>query len=311
MFFLVNLYNHSELGQQSLADVVGIFGHQVRALGHKIIWDTKNARFLNTMAGEGMNIVVEGFTEPAITLLAQSYAAGARFIILATEEPTPKGFNHGTQKEMIKRQENFPAAAKYAEGIIHLVPGKHVTDWYGQFAPTAWTELGYAPSLIRISNIEPKYPFGFYGSLTTRRLRILKQLSRHVQNANAVRIVMDFPDQIKRDAAMQEARVIIQLRKFDAMGLVSSSRCNTALCIGRPVIAEPHDLSKPWDEIVTFTKTMDDFYNTCLMAQATWRGVHAAQMERFRQKLSPDECVGRALREIGILTDTNAAATAA
>ncbi|MEK7749585.1 MAG: hypothetical protein AAB277_01250, partial [Planctomycetota bacterium] len=82
--------------------------------------------------------------------------------------------------------------------------------------------------------------FGFFGSLSRRRLKILKTLARYIGSEKAIRVVSDFPTQDERDAAMRSARVILQIRKYDEMGLVSSSRCNTALCNGRPVIAEPH-----------------------------------------------------------------------
>lgn len=303
MFFLVNLFNHSKLGQTSLEDVVGIWGHQLRALGHECVWDTKNAQFLHK--DQGINLIVEGFTEEAIKLMAHAHGQGARFIILATEEPGPKGFNQGTQLEMVKRQVTFPEAAKYAEGIIHLVPGKHVTDWYGQFCPSAPCELGYAPTLVRKDDFEPTYDFGFYGSLTKRRLRILKKLARISGKEKAVRIIVDFKDQIERDRIMREAKVIIQIRKFEEMGLVSSSRCNTALCLGRPVVAEPHFLSKPWDEIVRFAPTMESFYDQCSMVRAAWKGTHALQMDKFKTALSPELCVGKALQEIGIFDSMN------
>jgi len=300
MRFLVNMCNHSSLGQTSLEDVIGIFGHQLRALGHQIVWDPKNLSFLNTMKMEGMNIIVEGFTRPVIDLIANAYSQGARFIIIATEEPTPQGFNHGTQLEMVRRQEMFPQAAKFCEGIICLVPGKHVTDWYGQWAPTAWTELGWAPTLVRYTNHVPTHDFGFYGSLSTRRHKIVKRLAKRSGSVKGVRLIADFPSQIERDNAMRDAKVIVQIRKFDQMGLVSSSRCNTALCLGRPVVAEPHDLSKPWDEIVRFTDTIEQFYDTCLFVRSLWRDIHRQQMEAFRTKLSPENCVGRAFREIGL-----------
>lgn len=299
--FLVTLFNHSAIGQKSLEDVVGIWGHGARALGHQIVWDERNHMFLNTLAGQGMNIVVEGFTPDAIKLMADGYSQGARFIILATEEPTPKGFNHGTQSEMVKRQQTFPEAAKYAEGIIHLVPGDHVTRWYGQFCPSAPCELGYAPTLVRSGDFEPTYDFGFYGSLTKRRLKILKGLARRANTQKAVRIIADFKDQVERDRIMREARVVVQIRKFEEMGLVSSSRCNTALCLGRPVVAEPHLLSKPWDEIVRFAPSVESFYDQCLMVRAAWKGTHAVQMEKFKAALSPQECVGKALEDIGVL----------
>lgn len=248
-----------------------------------------------------MNVVVEGFTQGAIDIMKEAYFQGARFIILATEEPSDKGFNQGTQPEMVKRQVTFPAAAKYAEGIIHLVPGDHVTRWYSQWAPSAPCELGYAPSLVRAGDFEPTYEFGFYGSVTRRRIKILKKLARRCTlNPKGVRLIADFKDQIERDRIMREAKVVVQVRKFEAMGLVSSSRCNTALCLGRPVVAEPHLLSKPWDEIVTFAPTLESFYDQCMLTRAAWRAIWRGQMNSFMRILSPENCVGKAFADIGI-----------
>lgn len=294
------LENHNVIGQRSLEDVIGIMGKQMRELGHKVVWDTNNRKAMLPKE-MGYNFIVEGFTEPLVKVLGDMHAQGARFICIATEEPTPKGFNHGTQIEMVKRQEVFPKAAKYFDGIIHLVPGKHVADWYGQFAPTAYSELGYAKSLVRPDRIQPDFEFGFYGSLTPRRLKLLKRLAREVNKPNAVKIMADFRTQTERDQTMQRAKVIVQLRKFDSMGLVSSSRCNTALCLGRPVVAEPHELSEPWDQIVRFSKSTDSFINEALLVRAAWKGVHAAQMEKFKEKLPPEKCIGAALEQIGVL----------
>jgi hypothetical protein len=248
----------------------------------------------------GYNVVVEGFTDSSIKFLRDGYNAGARFICLATEEPTPKGFNWGNQEEMRKRQIKFAEAAPYFEAIFYLVPGEYVHNWYNQFAPAAYVELGYAPTLYRPSWQEPEFEFGFYGSLSPRRFKILKQLTaRMINYPKAVRIVADFSTQEERDIAMRNCKIILQLRKFENMGLVSSSRCNTALCLGRPVICEPHLLSKPWDEVVKFTNSMDEFFATALVYRSSWKGLWADQFERFRAKFSPDHCVGRAFREVG------------
>jgi hypothetical protein len=218
---------------------------------------------------------------------------------------------------MVQRQADFPKIAPYLDGILSLVPGEHVVSWYAQHAPTAPIELGYAPALVRgtvaaqmsdavkshITGIRPREPthdFGFYGSMSRRRIDLLRKLARASGKARAVRVVGDFATQDERDAAMMEAKVILQIRKFDEMGLVSSSRCCTALCIGRPVIAEPHELSKPWDEVVRFAKTEDEFVTLALMARGAWREMHALQFDRFRAKLSPEYCVGRALRSLGV-----------
>ena len=300
MQFVFWLANHSHAGQRSLEDVIMIMGAQLQALGHRAVWKKDNQCFVTKE--HGLNILVEGFTDASINIMADYHAQGARFVILATEEPTPRGFNHGIDQEMVRRQQRFPEAAKYAEAIWHLVPGKHVTDWYGQFAPTAPVELGYAHALLRprITDCEPTYDFGFYGSLTRRRHQILKRLANRTGKHRAIRVVNDFATQAERDQAMREARVIVQIRKEEKMGLVSSSRCNTALMIGRPVIAEPHELSKPWDEVVRFSQSLEKFYDEAMILRGPWRGIHRDQFDKFRDKLSPVACVGPALAQIGI-----------
>lgn len=287
------------MGQESLKDVIGVMAHQMRAVGHEPKFRKENDQLL-VGKETGYNIVVEGFFPEAVRVIAEAHANGARFIILATEEPSEKGFNQGTQQQMVERQRMFPLAAKYADGILHLVPGEHVARWYGQFAPTAYAELGYAGSLVRDDPwFKPEFDFGFFGSISNRRKRLLKNLSKN-NGGKPVKVVADFPDQDTRDKKMRDVKVILQVRKFDEMGLVSSSRCNTALCIGRPVVAEPHLLSDPWDKIVRFASSDEDFVNQALVTKASWRGAWAQQMERFKRMLTPERCIGAPLRQIGV-----------
>lgn len=278
--------------------MIGIIGQQLRALGHGAISDANHDAIYRR--DQGINIVVEGFTAGSIEVVRRLHEQGARFLYLATEEPTDKGFNHGTQKEMVMRQQTFVEAAKYCEGIICLVPGEHVTRWYGQHAPAAYCELGYAPALVRRDDgREPDFDFGFFGSLSPRRLKLLKKLA--TRTGKRIKITADFPSQDARDADVRRCRVVLQIRKFEEMGLVSSSRCCTSLCLGRPILAEPHAMSKPWDEIVRFSASEKAFFDDALLAWATWRPLHAGQMTKFKEKLPPEACIGKALDEIGVL----------
>lgn len=304
MDFLVSLFNHSPVGQESLKDVTDIVGQQLRCLGHQCERrETKvgDPLYFLPPGRNGYNLIVEGFTPEIIEVIAIAHAEGRRFICLATEEPTPKGFNHGTQREMIDRQRIFPEAAKYLDGILHLVPGKRVTNWYNQFAPTAYIELGYSPAMIRPQYVvEPTHNLGFFGSLTPRRKKLLTDLSKFC--GTPVQLAMDFKAQDARDRLVQQCKIILQVRKFEEMGLVSSSRCCTTLFNGRPVIAEAHDeeLSHPWDKIVTFSKNRDHFFLQVKLALSHWRQLHAEQFARFQSILTPELCVGRALEQIGI-----------
>lgn len=299
--FLFNLFNHSKLGRDSLEDVIGIVGHQLRALGHEVLWDPDSPKTFLTH-NMGYNVVVEGFTESSLSVLHEIHGKGGKFIILATEEPTPDGFNHGDQIEMIRRQRMFPAIKPYVSGILALVPGKHVTDWYSQVAPSAYVELGFAPTLLRIDpRIQPQFDFGFFGSYSERRQRICSKLAKRLRlSPKAVRIIANFPSQVERDAEMRNVKVVLQLRKFEKMGLVSSSRCNTALCLGRPVFGEPHTLVEPWGKIVHFSNTIESFYEEAFFILANWKHVYRKQLMAFKELLTPMKCIGEPLRQIGI-----------
>jgi len=307
--FLFSLMNHTEIGKASLHDVVDILGQQLRSLGYIAEYQNHPEGHPWTLIRPeiGYNVMVEGFTPQVIEAIATAHAEGFRFICLATEEPTPLGFNYGKPREMRERQEMFPEAAKFFDAILHLVPGERVGHWYSQFAPTAYVELGYSEALIRPQYHIPTHDFVFFGSLSPRRRKLLQRLAdftvgQGAPRANVVRICMTFPSQGERDKILQEGKVVVQIRKDEELGLVSSSRCCTSLYNGRPVIAEPHDedLSYPWNEIVRFTKSEHEFLLQAKLALSRWETLHQEQFARFKAKLTPTVCIGDALKRLGI-----------
>lgn len=299
MKFNVVLWNHNPLGQRSLEDVIGLIGHQLRALGHEAMWVPGGVEFIGP--DDGYNVIVEGFTDPVIADLARVHAAGGRFLCIATEEPTEKGFNHGLPFEMVDRQKKFPEAAKYFDGILHTIPGEHVRSWYAQFAPTAFLDLGYSPTLDRLRvgrKPEPKYDFGFYGSLSPRRHKILEKLAK--KSGSEIRVVADFAPQAERDAVMRDCKISLQLRKFEPMGLISNCRCAMSLQLGCAVIGEPHANPGAWGDIVHLSKSLDAFYADAMSARNLWRGIHAGQFRKMVERLGPQACIGDALYNIGL-----------
>lgn len=297
-----NCFNHSGIGTSSVEDLIEIMGKQLRALGHTVDWDDK--WYLQEELG--INLIFETFDEDAVAELKRARRdLGCRFVIIATEVPTDKGFNYGTTWHLRERQKIFPRAAEHCDGILHLVPGEHITAWYGQYAPTAQAELGYSPGVMKAdANPSPRWDFGFFGGVTRRREKIIDKLAR----IGGVRLEALFRTPEERDVAMQSAKVIVQIRGREEMGLVSSSRCVTSLSLGRPVVAEPHELSKPWDEVIRFARSLDEFYALATLTRSAWRGVYADQLAKFKAKLSPEFCIGEPLRKIGVIKEGRIAA---
>ncbi len=295
MLFQFNRFNHCPQGKIIVEDITRIMSAQIEALGHEAT--TSEGAFIGRDLG--YNVILEAFEDPAhVQAIADAHADGCRFIIVATEEPTDEGFNHGLEPAMIARQDCFPAVAKLADGILHLVPGIGITHWYEQFAPAAAAELGFAQALVDESpDIEPDLDFGFYGKMTWRRGQMLDRLGR-----DRVLLIdsLDVPWR-DRDAAMRRCKVIVQIRANEEWGMVSSTRCASALFMGRPIVAEPHPDPRPWDGIVEFAKSVEDFYSLAEIGVRCWRPLHEEQMDRFRERLTPEACIGAPLRAIGIL----------
>lgn len=290
-------FNHCPQGQRAVQELADIIGHQIAALGHVVSW-TDRADF----STDGVNFVFESFADPnypALPAIAEAHARGCRFVYVATEQPGASGaFNDASDHGMRDRQKAFPEAARYALGIIHLVSGDQVTEWYDNFAPAAYAELGYAPGLERPDDsVSVSLDFGFFGKRTVRREAILSWLQRYGTLIN----VIDFRPATDRDAAMRMARVIVQIREHAGTQVVSTSRCNTALHLGRPVVAEPHAAPGVWGEIIPFSKSLDAFVDDAVEALSCWREMHRNQMERFRDLLTPQRCIGEPLRKIGVL----------
>jgi len=300
MLFSFNTWNHCRQGQIIVEDITAIMGHQLMALGHDVSWE--NSSFVSSASG--YNVVLESFADDPATIanIAKAHDRGARFVYVATEEPTPAGFNHGLEPAMIDRQNAFPAAARFCDGILHLVPGAEVTAWYGQFAQAAYAELGHAPILVQPDDgVEPTHDFGFYGKMTWRREQMLGRLERESGQRLLLIDSLDVP-RAARDAKMRLARVIVQIRANEEWGMVSSTRCASALYLGRPVVAEPHPFAEPWDRVVSFSRTVESFYADALaLARGDWRSEHHRQIARFERELTPERCIGEPLRKIGIL----------
>lgn len=306
MIFNFNTWNHCREGRITTEDITSNLGHQLIALGHEARWMIGPRDFIPASAG--YNVVLESFADNPNTVvdMARAHMEGCRFLIVATEEPTPDGFNSGLEPAMIDRQNAFPDAAEMAEGILYLIPGEGIGKWYGQYGKAAYCELGYAPgSAGSYTDMDPSIPqgIGFYGKMTWRREHMLSELESRLGRPTLLISSLDVP-RPDRDAMMRHARLIVQMRANEEWGMISSTRCTSALHLGRPVVAEPHPIDGVWREIVHISPTVEQFYDDVVrLAQdpEAWQHIHAAQLDALRDELPPEHCIGAALRELEIL----------
>lgn len=298
MLFQFNRWNHCRQGQIIVEDITRIMSAQLQALGHEAA--TSEGPFVG--GDLGYNVVLEAFEDQAhVQAIADARGDGCRFIIVATEEPSDEGFNGGFDPGMRRRQDAFPAAAKHADAILHLVPGAQTTAWYSRFAPTAAVELGHAPSLVESGEDRPEFDFGFFGKMTWRRRAMLDRLGPSI----LVIETLDVP-RAERDAMMRRCRVVVQILAEQTpegvpCGMVSSTRCASALLFGRPVVGEPHPNPEPWDKVVHFAPSIDRFFEDAVVACRMWQACHRQQFEMFERLLTPEVCLGAPLRSIGII----------
>lgn len=298
MKFNFMTFNHGPQGRIIIEDIAEVMRRQMRSLGHDMIYSPDDPTFFT----DAVNIVVESFADNPRTVerMAEAVSFGCKILILATEEPTDNGFNHGLDPAMIERQNAFPNAANFAHGILHLVPGQHVSDWYGALLPSAHYELGWGqPTYESPDDIVPDHDFGFFGKMTWRREKMLAQFEQLTGGPVLRLTTLDVPRH-ERDTIMRRAKVILQIKGNDQWGVVSSTRCASALMFGRPVIAEPHDYDQPWFNVVHFSPTIDRFFVDAMAARQHWRQLHATQHARFKSELSPMRCLGWALKKIGV-----------
>src|SRR6185503_1294893 len=149
---------------------------------------------------------------------------------------------------------------------------------------------------------QPDHDVGFFGKMTWRRGQILDTMV--AMGLKVLRLTGLETPRAERDAIMRRAKVIVQIRGNDEWTTVSSTRCVAALAMGRPLIAEPHPAPAPWDEIVHFAPTMDLFYSqvraVTSAGQFDREQLYLMQYDDFRKKLTPEHCIGDALRTLGV-----------
>lgn len=292
MQFQFNTFNITGLGRVAMQDIFSNICRQMEALGHEAFWTDDGFAH----GDDAYVILTEGFFDTHLEVMKQAAESGVKFIIMGTEAPSKDGFNGGLTEELRVRQKTFYKAAEYAVAIWCTILNS--VEWYSQFGkPAAFLDLGYAPASVR----HPTNPagldhdYGFFGSITERRYKMLENFARSRVDGHKARVrAVSFDTVENRDSAMSRCRVVLQIRAHEKMAMLSTSRCSTALHIGRPVIAENHLDPGPWAEIIEFAHP-DIFILKAARMHARWQEAHAEQFERFKRLLPPEACVGKTI----------------
>lgn len=290
--FQFSTFNVTPLGRRALEDIISNICRQLDSLGHKSYW-CDEAFSLET---DTYVVVFEGFLPPHIEFLRACRQDGAKIIIVGTEAPGAHGFNSGLTPELLLRQKLFPAAAHEAAAIWYTVPDSG--RWYGTFGPpAAYLELGYAPASVRHPAAQLDHDFGFFGSMTRRRWKLLQKFAR--ASIGSRKATVRYAELIageERDAQMARARVMLQIRAHEKMQNLSTSRLCTAMHIGRPVIAEMHEDPGVWGRIIEFAHPAK-FIDQAIDMSKRWQEAYEEQFARFKTLLPPEKCVGRAIEQ--------------
>lgn len=310
MHFLFNRENHKAELRFSFDDTTSTIGAQLEHFGHT--WEINDRQV--SFAADTVNVLFEGFSEEALQVYGAHVRQGARYLCIATEQPTGYDahgmggeFNFGKPDHMHGRQAKFIEACDRLDfvAIWPLVAGDETLAWYRRWCPrVAHLPIGFAPRMLRSPAREPEFDFGMYGSIPegARRWRWLERL--HQETGASVHILgsKGIVPVEERDAEMQRCRVLLQIRPSEDSELVSSSRIAASLHAGRCVVAEHHRLPGLYGQVARFAPEpgFASFRRSCQLALAHWRGEYLQQMAAFREILSPEATLLPALEAAGI-----------
>ena len=292
MIFSFCLFNHSEVGRQSLVDLMAIVQAQLRDLGHEVLG-------LTDFPAEPpiVNLLFERFGDKQLDMLRKFRANHPRLILLGTERPEKHGFNGSSgESEMAIRMKGFAEACKYVDGVWYLA---EEWEWYRrQHEHVSLIEFGYSPSLVQKNEIEPQFDFCIFGSLTRHRAEMANQLGKYAMVASPnVYPGMPFLPQAERNALVRSSKVVLHIKQDANWKVISASRCATSLYLGRPVISDPHDCGGPWKKIIKFVPE-ESFVMDALDMAKNWREEHGRQMAVFSETLSAEACLGDAVDKL-------------
>ena len=285
MHFRFFLGNHSEIGRKSLEDVIHALGAQILDLGHTA------DRSDTAVRPDAINVICEGFTEIESERIVEMCRQGIRIVLVCTESIANNSLNNFQRDDYRSRYEHLLLVAPYVDAIWCLVPG--TADRLRDLNRNAVdVELGYSPRRRRDLVARPEYDFGFFGSVTPYRGTTMQEFGRR---GLRVFVMRNFAPPDERDRAIANCKAVLHIKATKNWKIVSSSRCSTALHIGRPVVSQPVASRSIWKQIVRFSKSHDAFYDDAVRVMRDWRTHWERQIDAYQRLLSAEKCLGPAV----------------
>lgn len=315
-FVLTNM--SKEIGQPTLEDPMILLSGQATDLGIDVC--ANGGMGINAKQGEGawiarsdyINLIFDGFDEDMmIPQMLWAKSKGARIVAIATEEPGKFGFNHGTPTGLWGiRQKNFQLAVKAGcfEGVLYFVP--QGGPWYKNIHPnSAHVETGYSRSLDNPSTLDKVFSFCFCGGMGEYRNNILKAVDRQLEGKHLIARqrpdVLALPPRAQRDEILRRSKISLQIKPHGISRIISGSRCAWSLLNGVPVVSQ-YIKSEGSEWPLVFAGAMADdrhsFPEFAVSYLPHYQNLYMRQREQFIRIMSPERCLLKALRELGIMS---------
>lgn len=221
--------NHGPHSQETLRDIIDPIRYTLNALGHTVV----NGHPAQIYDHGTYNIIVEYFT-PSFMEVLENMPKTVWWGLILTEWFDGQGFNKQDSHEW---KERFWWCKKMVEVPTckfawSLTP--ETAEWAkGLGKKAAYLELGYVPEMLVAINSLPTYDFGFVGTITPERERLLNEISQYGS------LLVCNGTKAERDIRLAMCRWSLGFKPDLPLPYPSATRGPASLYAGTPVLWEP------------------------------------------------------------------------
>lgn len=251
-------------------------------LGHKVTFSD------TSVESEAINIFWENFL-PGVG--AQIKATGVRYGIIATEIPDGHAFNWRTEPQWINRYQAFSEVANGADFIWTMV--ESTVQYYSQFCPTAFVELGFSERLIPPYILtKPEIDFSFFGLKTPYRLKVVDELRKYAR--------VEWPEKFltaeEVSVLISKTKVGLNFKQSEVWPIPSPTRLGRLMMAKRDVASERTKVATRQGELIGFAPLGQSFSEFALSRlNSDWKDRAENVFENYRALMSMRDIMESAL----------------